>query len=193
MATLASAGTLAAQVTPPPTTAPTVAASPLLRVAPSGRGTTAVTLTAGEDDPAPPKVIKVDYGQPHLRGRVLHTDSLVPYDRPWRLGANDPTTLTTDVDLVLGSATLAKGTYVLMARPARAGWKLIVQKSVGQMAMPHNPANDVATLDLRRRDLATPLESLTMWLIPSRQPGAPRGELRIAWGTVELSTDWQVK
>ena len=83
---------------------------------------------------AKPLVIRVDYGQPHLRGRILHTDSLLPYDKPWRLGANGVTTLTTDVDLVLGGATIPSGTYVLYAIPGRATWKLVVQRNVGQGA-----------------------------------------------------------
>lgn len=139
------------------------------------------------------KVIKLDYGQPHLRGRALFTDSLVPYDKPWRLGANNATTLITDVDIDLGGKTLAKGTYILYALPSRTQWKLIVQKSAGQSAMEYSDANDVARIDLRRRDLSSAIESLTMWLIPSLERGMAHGELRFAWGNVELSAPWTVK
>src|SRR5688500_1872984 len=93
-----------------------------LRVAPSGRGLTEVTLTLVDSvarASAKPSIIRIDYGQPHLRGRQLLTDSLVPYDKPWRTGANAPTTLTTDVDLVIGGATVPKGRYVLQTLPAR--------------------------------------------------------------------------
>ena len=150
--------------------------------------------------PAPPQapadkplVIRVEYGQPHLRGRALHTDSLVPYDKPWRTGASALTTLTSDVDLVLGGATIAKGTYVLFTIPARAGWMLIVQKSVGQPAMPYDHINDVARINLRYAALPTPMEAFTMWLIPSLEPGPAKGELRFAWGADQLSTDWSIK
>ena len=170
-----------------------------LRAAPSGRATTEVTLTY-EDSAAraaaQPATIRIDYGQPHLRGRTLHTDSLVPYDRPWRTGANAPTTLTTDVDLVIGGATVPKGTYVLQTLPSRSGWKLLIQPAPTQPpAAPstYDPANDVARVDLRQSALPVPLESLTLWLVPSREPGAQRGELRLAWGTVMLATDWAVK
>src|SRR5215203_1980249 len=111
--------------------ATSVAAQGPMQVAPSGRGTSQVMLTLVDSvarAAAQPATIKIDYGQPHLRGRKLLTDSLVPLDRPWRLGANAATTLTTDVDLVLGGANLPKGTYELQAIPSRAGWKLIVQK-----------------------------------------------------------------
>lgn len=169
-----------------------------LRAAPSGRATSEVTLAfpreQGAEAPqgAQPITIKLDYGQPHLRGRALHTDSLVPYDKPWRTGANNPTTLTTGVDLVVGGAAIPSGTYVLYTLPSKAGWKLIVQRSAGQTG-DYDPAHDVARVDLRRQTLAAPLESLTMWLIPSTAPGAARGELRLAWGTNLLSTDWAVK
>jgi len=173
-----------------------------MQVAPSGRGTSQVTLTLVDSvarATAKPAVIKVDYGQPHLRGRMLLTDSLVPYDKLWRLGANDATTLTTDVDLVLGGKTLAKGKYDLQVLPSRAGWKLIIQKEGTRAALPFgtemkpDPAKDVAHVDLRLTTLVTPLEGLTMWLIPSRGPGNPAGQLVISWGTVSLATDWAMK
>jgi len=135
-----------------------------IRAASSGRATSEVVLSVPREGgmgmmpmagaapatppaaaaPAPkPTVIRLDYGQPHLRGRALNTDSLVPYDKPWRLGANANTTLTTDVDLVLGGASLAKGTDVLYAIPGRSTWTLVVQRSIGQTAMQY--ADQLAT------------------------------------------------
>ena len=164
-----------------------------LRPAPSGRATTTVTLAPPRGVAGEPARITVDYGQPHLRGRHLNTDSLVPYDTPWRTGANDLTTLTTGVDLTLGGVNLPKGTYVLYTLPSRSGWKLIVQRSVGQSPTAYDATHDVGRVDLRQQRLTTPIESLSIWLIPSSQPGPARGELRLAWGTVSLSTDWTAK
>ncbi len=182
------------------TGAATLPAQGAMRAAPSGRATTEVTLTFADSAAraaAKPATIRIDYGQPHLRGRRINTDSLVPYDQPWRTGANAATTLTTDVDLVIGGATVPKGTYVLQTMPSRTGWKLFVQKTGAQSpmmaAMMYDPANDIARIDLRETTLATPLESLTIWLIPSTQPGQARGELRLSWGTAALATDWSVK
>ncbi len=134
-----------------------------------------------------------------LRGRKLLTDSLVPYDKLWRMGANTATTLTTDVDLVLGGKELAKGTYELQAIPSRSGWKLIVQKEGTRAALPvgaemqHDATKDVAQVDLRYTQSTTPVESLTMWLVPSRAAGKPSGQLVISWGAVALATDWAMK
>lgn len=180
--------------------AATLPAQGAMQVAPSGRGTTAVTLTfvdSAARAAAQPATIKIDYGQPHLRGRALLTDTLVPYDQPWRTGANDATTLTTDVDLVIGGMDVPKGTYILQTMPTRAGWTLLVQRNVAPSpmaaAMAYDPANDVARVPLRQSTLPQPLESLSIWLIPSNQPGTPRGELRLAWGAHLLATDWTIK
>lgn len=167
-----------------------------LQAAPSGRGTSEVSLSPANAPPGtavPPSVIRLDFGQPHLRGRTLLTDSLVPYDQPWRLGANAATTLTTDVDLMIGTAQVGKGTWVLEAIPGRTSWILLIKQATGTGPMGQTISEEVARTELRLRPLSTPIESLTMWLIPARGSGPARGELRFAWGAVELRTDWAVR
>ena len=169
-----------------------------LAVAPSGRATAEVVLTPAEKSDAATKslVVRIDYGQPHLRGRQLHTKDLVPYNEPWRLGANEPTTLRTDVDLVLGDATIPRGDYVLRAVPSKTEWQLLVEKGAGPGAMgagQNVKPEVVATIPLKASTLSAPLESFTMWLIPSTASGPPQGELRFAWGGTMLSTTWSVK
>ena len=170
-----------------------------LQVAPSGRGTTEVTISPVDSAAraaAKPSLIRLDYGQPHLRGRKIYTDSLIPYDKVWRTGANAATTLTTDVDLVLGGANLPKGKYIVSTLPSRSGWKLLIQKEPTQPPPPDSPydiSREVARIDLKQTTLAAPIESLTMWLIPARGSGPPRGQLVIAWSNVSLATDWSVK
>jgi hypothetical protein len=167
-----------------------------LRAAPSTRGTSEVSLTPAEPQAGTdvkPLLIRLDYGQPHLRGRTLHTDSLVPYDKPWRAGANAATRLTTDVDLVIGGTTLAKGTYVLFLLPGKTAWKLIVLKNGPEAEVTYDAANEVARIDLRNRALTEPVETLTMTLVPAMGAVPARGELRMAWGTFAVSADWSVK
>ena len=164
-------------------------------VAPSGRGRTEVTLTPprGQTPRPEPATIAIDYGQPHLRGRTLHTGDLVPYDTPWRTGANAATTLTTGVDLTLGGVQVPAGRYIVHTLPTRNEWTLILQHDGGQNPTEYDGAHDVARVPLRKRELPMPIESLSIWLIPSTGDGPPRGELRILWGNTELSTDWVVR
>lgn len=161
--------------------------------APSTRATASVALSlADAGDQSEPLAIRVDYGQPHLRGRTLHTGDLVPYDSVWRTGANAPTTLHSDVPLTIGSTRLAPGTYSLLTLPTRTGWTLILQRDGAPPANEYDRSFDVARVTMRRTTLAVPIESLSMWLIPGTGDANTRGELRLAWGTMQLSVDWGV-
>ena len=163
------------------------------RVEPSGRATTTVSLTrvgtpAGGERPAPAR-ITIDYGQPHLRGRDVLT--LMPMGAEWRLGANTSTSITTDLDLVIGGASVPKGTYTLWTIRSANGTKLIINKQTGQWGTQYNAAQDLARVDMRTKKLTQPLEALQIALVPSQN--GPSGVLRVTWGTVELETDWSVK
>ncbi len=163
-----------------------------LKAAPSSRATAEVTLSAPrvQGQPAPtPARIRIDYGQPHARGRKVMHD-VVKLDEVWRLGANAATEFSTDVDLVLGGATIPKGKYTLFALPTKAGWKLIVNKKTGEWGTEYDASADLVKVDLKARTLAEPVESLQITLVPG--DGA-KGTLTIAWGTAFLSTEWAAK
>jgi DUF2911 family protein len=166
-----------------------------LRTTPSGRATTQVAVgpPTVEGQPAPPPmIVKIDYGQPHARGRMVAGALEADIGKAWRLGANAATALTSDVDLIIGGTTVPKGTYTLFAETNPGAWKLIINKKTGAEGLEYDAAADVAKVPLKSRTLASPIESLTIWLIPGAD-GALNGELRIAWGTLEHSVDWSVK
>ena len=166
---------------------------------PSGRAQTRVELRRRTGDRSR-LFVTIDYGQPHARGRTI-VGGVVPFDVPWRTGANEATSLTTDVDLVIGGAVVPKGSYTLYTLPSRGGWKLIINKNTGQWGTEYRQEHDLARVDLQTSELREPLESFTIWLVPDVtrneqggvSGGLPRGVLRLAWGTVELSTDWRVR
>jgi hypothetical protein len=167
-----------------------------LRSAPSTRATVVATLNPPRDAGAPagtPVTIVIDYGQPHARGRAIAGALPAELDTIWRMGANEATALTTGVDLVIGNLTVPKGEYTLYARTSRVGdWQLIVSRKTKQWGTDYDPTMDLGRIPLRSRTLPTPLESLSFWLIPAPE-GAPRGELRFAWGTREFSADWRIR
>jgi hypothetical protein len=165
-----------------------------LTPAPSGRATTVVTLNPPRGTSnAQPARIRIDYGQPHLRGRTLHTDNLVPFDSVWRTGANEATEFETEVDLTLGGAAVPKGKYTLYSLPTSRGWTLIINKNTGQWGTDYDAKHDLVRIPLRLRQLRDPVESLSIALVPSGSAAPAKGQLRIVWGTVDLSTDWAVK
>jgi hypothetical protein len=188
LAALVVAGPLAAQQGPAPQLAQSSRAS--VSAIFSGRviGGRWLPSAAGVAGPAE---IRIEYGQPHARGRRIF-GVVVPWDSVWRTGANLATTLTTDVDVMIGDALVPRGTYTLFTIPSRAGSTLIVSRQTGQWGTDYDPRHDLARIDLRMRTLREPVESLTWYLVPSNDR-SPRGVLRIVWGDVELSTDWRVR
>ncbi len=173
-----------------------VAAQTNLKSAASTRATIEVTLAPprvqGQPAPTPAK-IKIDYGQPHARGRVVAGALADDLGKVWRLGANTSTTMTTDVDLVIGGVAVPKGSYSLYAETTPAGaWKLIINKNTGQWGTEYLADKDLARVALTAKTLSAPVESFSMWLVPGAD-GAAKGDLRFAWGTREFTTTWAVK
>ncbi len=185
----------------------TVLASPLVaqsgarRAAPSTRATVEVSLTfadtAAQRAAGKPALLRIDYGQPHLRGRHINTAALVPLDSVWRLGANGATLLTTDVDLLIGGKSVPKGRYIAQLLPTRSAWTLILQAETTGAASVNPTAydakKDVARIEMSVRTMSAPTESLSISLVPSTAAGVQRGELQIVWDTVMLTTEWSLK
>lgn len=171
-----------------------VAQTAPLRAALSGRATAEVALTpprvAGQ--PAPKAmVVKIDYGQPHARGREVPAELAKP-GTVWRTGANASTTLTTDVDLVIGSANVPKGAYSIFTIRTADGYELIINSNTGQWGTQYDQSKDFVRVPLTARTLAEPRESLQIALVPEADQ-SPKGLLTIAWGKLELSTSWAAK
>ncbi len=174
---------------------PSLAAAQIpLKAALSGRASTEVALNPPREagKPAPKAlVVKVDYGQPHARGREVPTE-LTTVDTVWRTGANMQTALTSDVDLVVGGATIPKGAYSLYTVRTASGYQLIINAVTGQSGMQYDKSKDVVRVPLRARPLGEVRESLQIALVPAGDQ-SPQGLLTIAWGKLELSTNWSVK
>ena len=159
-----------------------------LKPAGSGRATTTLTLNGNQ-----PPTISIDYGQPHARGRVVNGALAGDLGQVWRLGANEATTLRSDVDLTIGTLTVPKGAYTLAAETSATGaWKLIVNTRTGQWGIPYDASTELGRTPLTSRTLTSPVESLTMWIIPATD-GSASGQIRFAWGTREFSVPWRVK
>ncbi|MHB1222844.1 MAG: DUF2911 domain-containing protein [Gemmatimonadaceae bacterium] len=163
-----------------------------LRVEASGRATTQVTIAARGaqgGDAAAPLVVSVDYGQPHARGRVV-VGTLIPYDEVWRTGANQSTTLRTDVDLELGGVRVPRGNYSLYSLLTRDGWQLIVNRQTGQWGTQYDAAQDLARVALQSTEAAEPAESFSITFVPATEAPA-HGSLVLSWGTIRGSTPWR--
>ncbi|MBM3906724.1 MAG: DUF2911 domain-containing protein [Gemmatimonadetes bacterium] len=171
-----------------------VSAQAPLKAALSGRATAEATLNPPrvQGQPAPkPFSIKIDYGQPHARGREVPTELSKP-GTVWRTGANTSTTLTTDVDLDIGGKSVPKGAYSLFSIRTDNGYELIINSNTGQWGTQYDASKDFVRVPLTARTLAETRESLQIALVAAADQ-APKGMLTITWGKLELSTSWAAK
>ena len=119
----------------------------------SPRDSTKATLGAAS--------LTIDYSRPSVRGRRIWGD-VVPWDRVWRLGADMATHFTTDVDLVMGGATVPAGRYTLWMLPSETTPQLIVSRLVNVFGTNYNPAQDLVRVALTRRSATKVAERLTL-------------------------------
>ncbi|HTY36825.1 MAG TPA: DUF2911 domain-containing protein [Bacteroidota bacterium] len=132
--------------------------------------------------------ISINYGAPSARGRKIF-GSVVPYNQIWRTGANEVTTLKTQLDLTIGGVRLPKGIYSLFTLPTRKGWQLIINKETGQNGLVYHPRFDLARLKLERRDLPGSVERFSIFLDKTDNRS---GVLRFEWEKTRLSVPFTV-
>ena len=75
--------------------------------------------------------IMMEYGRPKVNGRVIW-GGLVPYDKVWRTGADEATTISFSQDVNIEGKPLAAGTYSLFTIPGKTEWTVIFNKVAKQ-------------------------------------------------------------
>lgn len=123
--------------------------------------------------------ISLTYGRPQLKDRVVG-DTVEPQDGSvWRLGADEATTLSTDRDLMLGSAHVPAGEYTLWTLTNGDTTELIVNSETGQWGTAYDESKDLARSEMTVSTLDSPAEALTLHVEDH--------ELRLEWGTLAAS------
>lgn len=126
------------------------------------------------------KQITIEYGRPSLKGREL-LGNLIPYDKVWRLGADEATKLTTPMDIEINGLKVPAGTYSLFMLVSQDGQtQLIVNKVADQWgAFKYDATQDLGrTTIMGERDNAL-TEMLT---IAIESTGEKTGRIKFAWG-----------
>jgi len=126
------------------------------------------------------------YGAPSARGRQI-MGGLVPYGKPWRLGANEPTTLHLPFAAELGGVRLEPGSYSLYAIPGETEWTVVVNGDTDRWGIPIDEevrAADVGSFTVKPDSLAEPVERLTMSMEPA---GGDSARVTVRWERTGLS------
>jgi len=160
-----------------------ISSSPVLGQQPrlSPPGTAEFTLNG--------KKITVAYSRPLMRGRKIMGE-LVPFNKVWRTGANEATSFVTEADLVMGGATIPKGSYTLYTIPATDKWTLIINKQTGQWGTSYDQSQDLARVDMKVENLTEPVEQFTISFTSSPEGGV----IKLEWENTRASVEfWEKK
>ncbi len=88
----------------------------------------------------------IKYSRPGVKGRAIW-GGLVPYDKVWRAGANEATTITFSDDVTINGQKLPRGTYSLHTTPGQSSWKIHFNSVADQWgSYSYDPAKDVVVV-----------------------------------------------
>lgn len=134
--------------------------------------------------------VTITYGRPFAKDRKIW-GGLVPYGAAWRTGSDEATTLITQLPLVIGTATIPAGAYVLYTVPAADGTcKLAFATKLGGWGVPVDEKNDLVRVDMKKDVTAAPVEQFTMAVAKNPAGG---GTLKLMWENTQYSVDFAVK
>ncbi|MGH7606819.1 MAG: DUF2911 domain-containing protein [Gemmatimonadales bacterium] len=124
--------------------------------------------------------VKVCYSRPAMRGRTVMGE-LVPFGEPWRLGANEATTIHVPFAAEIAGVAVEPGAYTLYVIPSDTSWQIVVNRAIERWGIPINQnvrGQDVGSGTARVETVTEPAEMLTLSFGPVSQNAT---DLIIEW------------
>ncbi len=147
-----------------------------------GRGGPRVTITYGRPFSKDPKsgAIRKVWG------------TLVPWEKAWRLGSDEATTIISEQPLDLGGVTIEGGkAYTLYLVPSENGvTKLAISTRIGKWGIPVDETKDLGRVDMKKDTLDQQIDELTLALQANPAGG---GILKVMWENTQYSVAFAVK
>lgn len=104
--------------------------------------------------------ITINYSSPSVKGRVIWGE-LVPFNKVWRAGANDATTIETDKEISIEGKKLPAGKYSFFVIPNEKECVIIFNKEAKQWgAYKYNETEDQLRVTVKQKLADTNTESL---------------------------------
>ncbi|MEI9933462.1 MAG: DUF2911 domain-containing protein [Ferruginibacter sp.] len=130
-----------------------------------------------------PLVARVIYSRPQKNGRTIF-DSLVAYNKVWRVGANEATEIDFFKPVKINGINIPEGRYTLYAIPDSAKWTIIINKETdiwGDFGYDQN--KDILRTDVPVEKQSTSTEALSIVFTKA----AAGADLIIVWDTVKVA------
>ena len=104
--------------------------------------------------------ITINYSSPSVKGRTIF-GGLLPFDKVWRAGANEATTIETDKDVKVEGKLLPTGKYSFYLIPKESGvWTAIFNKEAKQWGTKYDETKDALRVDVKVKALTETQERL---------------------------------
>lgn len=126
--------------------------------------------------------LKICYGAPSARGREIVGD-LVPFNSPWRGGANEATALHVTTPVEVGGVRLEPGSYAVWFVPGEAEWEVVFQDEHERWGVPIPQGGVVGRTSVPAGSTDSMVERLTYGF----ETGAEGGPILVMeWETTRL-------
>ena len=134
--------------------------------------------------------VQVRYGRPYVKGRDVFGGELVPYDKVWRTGANEATTITFLNDVLVEGKELGAGTYALFTVPKEGSWDIILNSEAAQWgAYKRDASKDVLTVTVDSRSC----NFTEMFTILFNNVSDSAGDVVLRWAETEAAFTVEVQ
>jgi hypothetical protein len=133
--------------------------------------------------------VNVKYGSPGAKNRQIWGE-LVPYNKVWRAGANNATTIEFSSSIAINNMSLDSGKYALFIIPRENDkWTIIFNKTYKQWgAFKYNKNEDALRIDVLPRRTNNQTENLTYSI---NQVGYKFGSVVLKWDYVEIEVPFE--
>lgn len=127
--------------------------------------------------------VHVVYGRPYKKDRLIFGDekdgALVPYDKYWRLGANEATEITFNKNVHFADKTVQAGSYRMYAVPKAETWQISLNSELGKFGyFEPNYALDVAKVEVPVNKESEVVEQFSISFEPADSAGVI---MRMVW------------
>ncbi|MEO8881482.1 MAG: DUF2911 domain-containing protein [Gemmatimonadaceae bacterium] len=129
--------------------------------------------------------VKICYGRPNVRGRPI-MGGLVPYDQPWRLGADEATAIYVPFRAKIAGVKVEPGWYSLYVIPTAKEWQIVVNSDAKRWGVDIDAkvrAKDVGTGTVPSAKNAAPVEALTIAL---SKDSPSKATIDVQWADTEV-------
>jgi hypothetical protein len=134
--------------------------------------------------------VTINYSRPSAKGRaVFAADGLVPFDRPWRFGANAVTKFTFSNKVKMAGQELNAGSYAVLATPGAQEWKLMIYDYEGAGWGAYLEKEPTATVMVKPMATDAHTETMTFGIANLSDNGA---DLYLKWEKTKVTIPLEV-